>query len=167
MSTDGPRRLTRLPHRTPAQRRPLPQEVLPTGVADSGDMGRRVAGERRRQGLSREATITVRGCRPATSCTRPPGLTHRLEPILLAVTAAALTSGGIAWLADAPSLADLSWALGTMAAVVPAVWWVLAALRRGQAGADLIAVLALGGRGRVPHFVGPVLFPSRTCLSRR
>lgn len=80
----------------------------------------------------------------------------RLEPILLAVTAAALTVGGIAWLTDADGLADLFWTLGTMSAIVPAVGWVLAALRRGHAGVDLIAVLALGGT----LAVSPIPYPT-------
>ncbi|NUR85140.1 MAG: HAD-IC family P-type ATPase, partial [Nonomuraea sp.] len=68
-----------------------------------------------------------------------------LEPVLLGVTAAALAAGGIAWLAGARTLADVCWTLGTVAAIVPAVAWVLGALRRGRAGVDLIAVLALAG----------------------
>ncbi|MBM9507950.1 heavy metal translocating P-type ATPase [Actinacidiphila acididurans] len=67
------------------------------------------------------------------------------EPVLLAVTATALTAGGIAWPAGVRTLADAFWAAGTVVAIVPAVAWVLGALRRGRAGVDLIAVLALGG----------------------
>ncbi|WP_435059904.1 heavy metal translocating P-type ATPase [Streptomyces sp. bgisy060] len=81
----------------------------------------------------------------------------RLEPVLLAVTAAALAGGGIAWLVGARGLSDLLWALGTVAAVVPAVVWVLAALRRGQAGVDLIAVLALGGTLAVGEYLAGAL----------
>ncbi|MFF2847408.1 heavy metal translocating P-type ATPase [Streptomyces sp. NPDC058001] len=81
----------------------------------------------------------------------------RLEPVLLAVTAVALTGGGIAWLADARGLADLFWALGTVSAVIPAIGWVLAALKRGQAGVDLIAVLALGGTLAVGEYLAGAL----------
>ncbi|MFJ9012775.1 heavy metal translocating P-type ATPase [Streptomyces canus] len=84
-------------------------------------------------------------------------MSPRLEPVLLTVTAAALTAGGIAWLADARGLADLFWALGTVAAVVPAIGWVLAALRRGHAGVDLIAVLALGGTLAVGEYLAGAL----------
>ena len=42
-------------------------------------------------------------------------------------------------------LADACWIAGTLVALVPAVLWVLAALRRGRAGVDLIAVLSLVG----------------------
>lgn len=44
-----------------------------------------------------------------------------------------------------------------MSAVVPAVGWVLAALRRGQAGVDLIAVLALGGTLAVGEYLAGCL----------
>ncbi len=68
-----------------------------------------------------------------------------LAPVLLGFTAAALVAGGAAWLAGARILADACWAVGTVAAIVPSVTWVVAALRRGKAGVDLIAVLALAG----------------------
>ena len=80
-----------------------------------------------------------------------------LEPFLLAVTAAALTAGGVAWVADADGLADLLWGLGTVFAIVPAVGWVVAALRRGHAGVDLIAVLALGGTLAVREYLAGAL----------
>ncbi|MFJ9834494.1 heavy metal translocating P-type ATPase [Streptomyces sp. NPDC101169] len=81
----------------------------------------------------------------------------RVEPVLLAVTAAALTAGGIAWLAGGTGLADLFWALGTLSAVVPAAGWVVAALRQGRAGVDLIAVLALGGTLAVHEYLAGAL----------
>ncbi|MGW1428630.1 heavy metal translocating P-type ATPase [Streptomyces sp. NPDC002431] len=81
----------------------------------------------------------------------------RLEPMLVAVTTTALAAGGIAWLADAPALADLFWALGTAAAIGPAVGWVVAALRRGRAGVDVIAVLALCGTLAVGEYVAGAL----------
>ncbi|MFJ1700787.1 heavy metal translocating P-type ATPase [Streptomyces sp. NPDC088252] len=76
-----------------------------------------------------------------------------LEPALLATAAAALTAGGVAWVVGAGSLADLFWGLGTVSAIVPAVGWVLAALHRGQAGVDLIAVLALCGTLAVREYL--------------
>ncbi|MGQ4415124.1 heavy metal translocating P-type ATPase [Streptomyces sp. SAS_269] len=81
----------------------------------------------------------------------------RIEPVLLAVTAAALTAGGLAWLAGAAGFADLFWGLGTVSAVVPAVGWVLASLRHGRAGVDLIAVLALGGTLAVHEYLAGAL----------
>ncbi|MFF4881282.1 heavy metal translocating P-type ATPase [Streptomyces nigra] len=80
-----------------------------------------------------------------------------LEPALLIVTTAAVTAGGIAWLAGAGGLADLLWGVGTVSAVVPAVGWVLSALRRGHAGVDVIAVLALGGTLAVGEYLAGAL----------
>ncbi|WP_340561844.1 heavy metal translocating P-type ATPase [Streptomyces sp. GSL17-111] len=81
----------------------------------------------------------------------------RAEAALLAVTAVALTAGGIAWLAGAGPLADAFWILGTVSAVAPAVGWVIAALRHGRAGVDLIAVLALGGTLAVGEYLAGAL----------
>ncbi|MEU0471868.1 heavy metal translocating P-type ATPase [Streptomyces olivaceus] len=81
----------------------------------------------------------------------------RLEHGLLAVTTAALVGGGVARFLDAARLADLFWGLGTVSAVVPAVGWVLVALRRGHAGVDLIAVLALGGTLAVGEYLAGIL----------
>ncbi|RRQ72715.1 cadmium-translocating P-type ATPase [Streptomyces griseofuscus] len=85
------------------------------------------------------------------------GVSVYLEPFLLSVTAAALTAGGVAWVAGAGAVADLLWGLGTVFAVVPAVGWVVAALRRGRAGVDLIAVLALGGTLAVREYLAGAL----------
>ncbi|MFE3636581.1 heavy metal translocating P-type ATPase [Streptomyces sp. NPDC059168] len=98
------------------------------------------------------ATRTARPHRRAAAAGSP-----RVEPVLLAVTASALTAGGLARLAGATGLADLLWALGTLSAVVPAAGWVLAALRRGRAGVDLIAVLALGGTLAVHEYLAGAL----------
>ncbi|MEV7144130.1 heavy metal translocating P-type ATPase [Streptomyces tauricus] len=51
----------------------------------------------------------------------------------------------------------MCWALSTVAAVGPAVAWVLAALRRGHAGVDLIAVLALTGTLAVGEYLAGAL----------
>ncbi|NEB66759.1 heavy metal translocating P-type ATPase, partial [Streptomyces fulvissimus] len=75
------------------------------------------------------------------------------ESALLVLTAAALLSGAGAWATGALGLADSLWALGTLVAVVPAVAWVVAALRQGRAGVDLIAVLALGGTLAVREYL--------------
>ncbi|MFJ7175964.1 heavy metal translocating P-type ATPase [Streptomyces massasporeus] len=80
-----------------------------------------------------------------------------LEPALLVVTTAAVTAGGIAWLVGAGGLADLLWGLGTVFAVVPAVGWVWSALRRGHAGVDVIAVLALVGTLAVGEYLAGAL----------
>ncbi|MGW3103352.1 heavy metal translocating P-type ATPase [Streptomyces sp. NPDC001100] len=80
-----------------------------------------------------------------------------LEPALLALTATALLSGGIAWAAGNRGVADACWAAGTVVAVVPAVAWVLAAVRKGRAGVDLIAVLALAGTLAVGEYLAGAL----------
>ena len=48
--------------------------------------------------------------------------------ILLAVTLTALVAGGVAWLLHAPAVADGCWIAGTVAALIPALWWLIAAL---------------------------------------
>ncbi|WP_028800212.1 heavy metal translocating P-type ATPase [Streptomyces sp. 142MFCol3.1] len=85
------------------------------------------------------------------------GASPRLEPVLLTVTAAALIAGGIAWLMGAGNLADLFWGLGTLFALVPAVGWVVVALRHGRTGVDGIAVLALGGTLAVHEYLAGAL----------
>ncbi|MDR3032098.1 MAG: heavy metal translocating P-type ATPase, partial [Kitasatospora sp.] len=80
-----------------------------------------------------------------------------LEAVLLAVTAVALVAGGIGWLTGAGRFADLLWGLGTLAAIVPSLGWVIGALRRGQAGVDLIAVLALIGTLLVHEYLAGAL----------
>jgi heavy metal translocating P-type ATPase len=79
------------------------------------------------------------------------------ESVLLSVTTVALVAGGICRLAGAPALADLFWGLGTVAAVIPAIGWVLDALRHRRAGVDLIAVLALGGTLAVHEYLAGAL----------
>ncbi|OBH08629.1 heavy metal translocating P-type ATPase [Mycobacterium sp. E3247] len=83
--------------------------------------------------------------------------TRWVEPALAAVTAAALAAGGIAWLAGARRIADGSWIAGTVVAVIPAVVWVIAALRRGRFGVDLIAVLSLVGTLLVGEYLAGAL----------
>ena len=54
--------------------------------------------------------------------------------VLLATTLVALIVGAMAWLLGAHDVAGICWAAGTSVAIVSAVWWVLAALRRGRVG---------------------------------
>ncbi|MGW3989208.1 heavy metal translocating P-type ATPase [Streptomyces sp. NPDC004830] len=84
-------------------------------------------------------------------------LTPRLEFALLLVTASTVAAGAFARLAGSADLADLLWAVGTVAAVAPASAWLLAALRHGHAGVDLIAVLALGGTLAVGEYLAGAL----------
>jgi heavy metal translocating P-type ATPase len=80
-----------------------------------------------------------------------------LEPVLVAVTVGALAAGGIARLSGAPEIADACWMGGTAAAIIPASAWVLAALRRGRVGVDVIAVLSLVGTLLVGEYLAGAL----------
>ena len=55
-----------------------------------------------------------------------------IEPALVVLTVGALAAGGIAWLGGWRDVADGCWIAGTVLAVVPALVWVLVALRRGR-----------------------------------
>ena len=68
-----------------------------------------------------------------------------LEVLLLVVAVAGLAGGAIAHVAGAPSVGDGLWAATTAIALVPAVAWVVIALRQHRVGVDVIAVLALAG----------------------
>ncbi len=80
-----------------------------------------------------------------------------MEPALVVVTVVALAGGGIAWLAGARNVADGCWIAGTLLAVVPAVVWVLLALRKGRLGVDLIAVMSLVGTLLVGEYLAGAL----------
>lgn len=81
----------------------------------------------------------------------------RLRWGLLAITLAALAAGGVAWLAGSPAVADYCWTAGTVAALLPAVWWVVAALRAGRFGVDVLAVLSLAGALAVREYLAGAL----------
>jgi heavy metal translocating P-type ATPase len=72
-------------------------------------------------------------------------LASLLGPATVVVTVAGLAVGGVLWLVGARGVADGCWIAGTVAAIVPALCWMVAALSRGRAGVDLIAVLSLAG----------------------
>ncbi len=76
---------------------------------------------------------------------------------LLGVTLAALAGGGVAWLAGAPAIANYLWVAGTVAAMLPAVWWVITALRAGRFGVDVLAVLSLAGALAVREYLAGAL----------
>lgn len=79
------------------------------------------------------------------------------EPALTVFTVGALAAGGIAWLLGARDAADICWIAGTVVAIVPAILWVVGALRRGRLGVDLIAVLSLGGTLLVGEYLAGAL----------
>jgi hypothetical protein len=93
------------------------------------------------------------------STARPswPRLRSLVEPALVVVTVAALVLGGVARLIGWRAVADGCWVAGTLAAVVPAVVWVVVSLRRGRAGVDLLAVLSLVGTLWVGEYVAGAL----------
>ncbi|WP_101949638.1 heavy metal translocating P-type ATPase [Mycobacterium sp. 3519A] len=86
-------------------------------------------------------------------------ISHRLLAVstLVVLTVGALAAGGIAWLTGYRDVADWCWIAGTLVALIPAVLWVLAALRRGRAGVDVIAVLSLLGTLFVGEYVAGAL----------
>ncbi|RCV52859.1 heavy metal translocating P-type ATPase [Marinitenerispora sediminis] len=94
---------------------------------------------------------------PVRSADAHARLRRRLEPALLVVTVAALVGGAAFWFSGQRVVADVCWAAGTLVAVVPALAWVVAALRRRRAGVDLIAVLALAGTLAVGEYVAGCL----------
>ena len=77
--------------------------------------------------------------------------------ILLAVTLTALVAGGVAWLLHAPAVADGLWIAGTVAALIPAMWWLIAALGAGRLGVDVLAVLSLAGALAVGEYLAGAL----------
>lgn len=80
-----------------------------------------------------------------------------LEPTLTGITVGALAAGGIAWAAGHQRLADGCWIAGTVVALAPALWWVIATLRHGRAGVDVIAVLSLVGTLVVGEYLAGAL----------
>ena len=76
---------------------------------------------------------------------------------LLVVTVATCAAGGVAWLAGSPSIADGFWIAGTVAAIIPATWWVIAGLRAGRFGVDILAVLSLAGSLAVKEYFAGAL----------
>ncbi len=78
---------------------------------------------------------------------------------LLAVIAlSGILAGGLAWLAGATSAAAVLWALTTAVVLAPLALTVIADLRRGELGVDLIALLAMvGSLALGEHLAGAVI----------
>jgi len=91
---------------------------------------------------------------------------RRLEPALLGVTLGAFVAGGAAWLLGHVAVADVCWSVGTAVAVVPSLAWVVAALRRGRAGVDLLATLSLVGTLAVHEYVAGSLIAVMVATGR-
>lgn len=79
-------------------------------------------------------------------------MTRHLEAALLAVVAALLAVGGITWSFDTTAAGAL-WAAATVVMLAPTAGWVVRDLRNRRYGADLLAVLALGGTLAVGEFL--------------
>ena len=91
---------------------------------------------------------------------------RRLEPALLGATLGAFVAGGVAWLLGHVAVADLCWSVGTAVAVVPSLVWVVAALRRGRAGVDLLATISLVGTLAVNEYVAGSLIAVMVATGR-
>ena len=76
---------------------------------------------------------------------------------LALATLGALAAGAVLWFLGHRASADTLWAAGTLVALLPASWWVVAALRRGRIGVDVIAVLSLLGTLAVHEFLAGAL----------
>ncbi len=77
--------------------------------------------------------------------------------LLLGVSATALIAGGAARLTGASQVADYLWIAGTVAALLPALWWVVAGLRAGRFGVDVLAVISLLGALAVREYLAGAL----------
>ena len=81
-----------------------------------------------------------------------------LRPVLLGCAIGALVAAGLAARPFNTDAADLLWFAATVIALVPALWWVVAELRKGRYGADLLAVVALVGAAAVgAYFAGALI----------
>lgn len=76
-----------------------------------------------------------------------------LQRALVVTTTCALATGGVAWLVNKTEIAEILWAAGTIAALIPTFWWVISALRHGRFGVDIIALLSLLGTLAVGEYL--------------
>ena len=93
----------------------------------------------------------------AESARRRDVLRRGFLPTLVCATLFGLIAGGLAWLGGATATADKFWAAVTLVALLPATWWVVATLRRGQFGVDVIALLSLVGTLAVGEYLAGAL----------
>lgn len=87
------------------------------------------------------------------------------ETLLLVMVTGLLAAGGIARLYG-PLPADVLWGAATAVALVPAVVWVVADLRAGRWGADLLAVLALISTVAVGEFLAGAIIAAMVATGR-
>ncbi len=84
-------------------------------------------------------------------------VSRRLPTALLVATSSALAGGILSWRFGTTELAERLWTAAILVSLVPALWWVLAALRDRRLGTDLIAVLALVGTLAVGEYLAGAL----------
>ena len=77
--------------------------------------------------------------------------------IFAGVAVTGLVAGGAAWVFDAHDAADVVWASATVLGFVAATTWVVASLRAGRPGVDVLAVLALAGTLLVGEYIAGAL----------
>src|ERR1017187_10394978 len=70
---------------------------------------------------------------------------RRAALVLLAVTLSGLVAGGLARLAGAGAVADVTWLTTAACGLGYALWSAADSIRRGRVGVDVIALLALAG----------------------
>jgi heavy metal translocating P-type ATPase len=126
------------------------------GLKESGDVRRIPTINERTRGVTGfpEGSAAGQAAQKASETGR---LHESFIRVLLALTLGALAAGGIAWLLDSRSAAELCWAAGTVAAIVPSLWWVVSALRQRRLGVDIIAVLSLIGALAVREYLAGAL----------
>lgn len=69
----------------------------------------------------------------------------RIELSLFAACLGGLLVGAVLWLAGAVAAAQTSWMAAALVAAIALLSEILAALRRGEAGVDVLALIAIGG----------------------
>jgi heavy metal translocating P-type ATPase len=72
---------------------------------------------------------------------------------VVALVVAGISAGGAAWALGRPELAGLLWAATTALALVPLLVSIVASLRRGELGVDVIALLAMASALALGHYL--------------
>jgi heavy metal translocating P-type ATPase len=80
-------------------------------------------------------------------------LAQHLASVLLVMTGGCLALGGVLHLAGAVDEADVVWMVGGAVGAAYSLWTLLAALRQGRLGVDIIALLALVGAVAVGEYL--------------
>jgi len=70
-------------------------------------------------------------------------LIDRLRTGLIVVAISGLVLGLIAWFTGAPGTAQIIWTVGVVPVLLALVWEIVASLRRGEVGLDIVAALSM------------------------